>query len=265
MKRPIIPYQPAWYPSPIKLPARTVGKFSVRHRIVRGETPVVGTRQAFTRGIKPWMAKLNKPLRIHELREDESLLMTDLPEELNQIAEMLYDVNPHGRVCVGGLGLGLVAESLATREGVDKDFLTVVELHTAVVKLCGTPHYRIVFSDILKYLRAHPTPFDYYLLDTWCGTSENTWWKTVLPLRRAIRQRWGRKPVIHCWGENIMWGQVKRQLMRPEMPPHWYYQKPLCHMTPIQAELFLQYAGLPDWEKQYGAVLDRITNKETTA
>ncbi len=72
-------YQPAWHKSPIDLPQKTIGKFSVKHRVVTGKTPVIGMRQAYTRGISPLNAKLDKPLLIHELHEKEhGLWMTDL-------------------------------------------------------------------------------------------------------------------------------------------------------------------------------------------
>jgi hypothetical protein len=259
-------YQPAWYPSPIALPEQTIGKFSIRHRFEKGSTPVVGMRQAYTRGIGTVTAKLSKPLRIHELYKTngngtDQLLMTDLPEELNQIEEMLYNVKPQGRVLVGGLGLGIVARRVAEIVGVES--VTVVEISRSVIQLCapkGTANFRTVRADILKFLTTHKEPFDFYLLDTWGGTNEMTWWGTVLPLRRAIRQRWGKKPVVHCWAEDIMWGQVKRQLMQCPIP-HWYYVKELLHMSDRQAEQFLAEAGLPTWEKRYGKAIDNRKEK----
>lgn len=275
-------YTPAWYASPINLPERTIGKFSIRHRIVEGQTPVVGARQAYTRGTTPLMAKLKEPLRVHELHEEgHGLWMTDLPEELNQIEEMLYHVKPQGRVLVGGLGLGIVAKRLTEIKGVTD--ITVVERAAEVIELCHTPGYRIVHGDILTFIQEpNRIPYDYCLLDTWGGTNETTWWNKVLPLRRAIRQRWGRKPVIHCWAEDIMWGQVQRALVitkdKKKMLQlhnatsgkkpltladcrHWYYKYFPVDFTATQANWFLKNVGSEAWEKKYGAMIDK-TYKE---
>lgn len=273
-------YQPAWYKSPIDLPEKTVGKFSVRYRIVKGTTPVIGARQAYTRGIPPMNAKLGEPLLIHELHEkDHGLWMTDLPEELNQIEEMLCNVAPYGRVLVGGLGLGIVAKRLTEIVGVKS--VTVIEKSHDVIKLCANGNYTTICSDIMAYLtdhRVHQSPFDFYLLDTWGGTNESTWWGEVMPLRRAIRNRWGTKPVIHCWAEDIQLGQVKRALVIDDMKKEmlrlhnaevgkkkvtlqdcrtWYYKHFPVNTTEKQADWFLENVGTKAWEKKYSKIVDK--------
>ena len=262
-------YKDAWYPSPISLPERTVGRFSIKHRVMTGELPVVGTRQAFNRGIRPCVAVTEKPLTIHELHEDDhGVWMTDQPEELNQIYEMLHDVKPKGRVLVGGLGLGILTRLIIFRPGVTH--VTTVELNQDVIELAAPKENRsretsflrhsTVCSDIFAFLAGpqHEIPFDHYLLDTWGGTNESTWWGTVLPLRRAIRQRWGSKPKIHCWAEDIMWGQVERSLLRPHAR-HWHHQNLPAVMSATEVRRFQLDAGLPAWEKKYGAAIDAVT------
>lgn len=259
-------YQPALYSSPIDLPERTQGKVSVKHHIYKKEVTVVSMREMVTRGAHPCKATLSQPLRVHELIEEgHGLWMSDHPQELNQIAEMLFYLRPRGRVLVGGLGLGIVAETLSTQRP-DVKRVTVVEKSANVIALCSTNHYEVVKEDILNFLWHHPTTdsFDYYLLDTWCGTNEGTWWDTVLPLRRAIRNRFGKKPVIHCWAEDQMQGQVRRQLTRLDLPAHWYYQEPYIHLSDPAAKWFLRYVGTPEWETKYGAAYDRChTHMET--
>jgi len=204
-------------------------------------------------GITPAFGKVEEPLRVHELvHDDHGLWMTDLPEELNQIAELMHDVDPKGSVLVGGLGLGITAKTLVTRQGVTD--VTVVERDRHVVKLCARKGYRVAVSDIGKYLRATRERFDYYLLDTWQGTSESTWWGQVMPLRRVIRQRWGAGPVVHCWAEDIMLGQVVRTLTTK--PPHWCYAGLPMPMGEVEAERFVRDVGLPSWEARYGAIVD---------
>ena len=255
--------QPGWYSSPINLPEATSGKVSIKHVMVENETAIVGARQAYLRGIRPVKAVLKKPLRIHKLVEEgHGLWMTDLPEELNQIQEMLAAVNPKGHVLVGGLGLGLVASYLPNVSRVAS--ITVVEKNKDVIKLIKPylhPGIKVFQSDILTYIKkATMAEYDHYLLDTWCGTNEGTWWDDVLPLRRAIRSRWGSKPKIHCWAEDIMWGQVEQQLTR-DVHAHWHYVKEVTNMTSRQAEAFLRDAGLPTWEATYGEAIDATYKK----
>lgn len=251
-------YQHALYRSPIELPEAKRGNISVKHRIVPpGETiPVVGMRQAYLRGIRPLIAKLDHPHRIHELHDKQhGMWMTDSPEELNQIAEMLFNVMPEGRVLVGGLGLGVLAETLAQR--LDVDEVVVVERDKNIIKLCATVgHYEVQHQDILCFLQKHTDFFDYYLLDTWQGTNESAYWETVLPLRRAIRSRAGRLPMIHCWAEDIMWDQVEQSLSHATQKG-WYYEG-LPDMKEDEAKWFLSKVGTTEWEQHYGKVVDAI-------
>lgn len=248
-------YTPALYRSPICLPEKRSGKVYVKHRIIPagGSTPVVGMRQAILRGLTPLSAKLTEPLTIHELGDDDhGTWMTDLPEELNQIGELLHTVEPHGNVLVGGLGLGILAITLATRRGVES--VNVVERSVDVVNLCARGEYAVAVADIHEYLRLNDTRYDYYLLDTWQGTNESTWWSEVMPQRRAIRNKFGGRPVIHAWAEDIMHGQLFKSLTTK--PPHWYYEGLPMPMSEHDARKFLRNVGLPAWEKRYGAAID---------
>lgn len=259
-------YEPQWYSSPIHLAERRVGTAEIRHRILPvGKTvEIVGARQALLRGVKQVRGVVEgQPLRIHELLEHTKrgkdslgrLWMTDLPEELNQIAEMVHTVAPCGRVLIGGLGLGLVASAVASCPGVEH--IMVVERSPDIITLCNQGEawgYVVAQADIADYLRESRTRYDYYLLDTWGGTNEGAWWDTVMPLRRIIRNRWGAKPVIHCWAEDIMVGQIIPALTVGK--PFWYY-KHLPRMTRRQAEVFTRNVGMPAWERKYGAAVDR--------
>lgn len=252
-------YKPEWYASPIDLPERSVGRYSIKHRMldVGSEVAIVGLRQAMLRGVKAARGRTEEVLRVHELREKgQGVWMTDLPEELNQIGELLFNVRPTGRVCVGGLGLGILAATVAKWPGVTE--VVVVEKSQEIIELCAAEEYTTVCADIAEFLKTS-FAFDYYLLDTWQATSEGTWWDEVMPLRRTIRQHWGRVPVIHCWAEDIMWGQILRTLT--EKPPHWYMQYLPVPMGLTQARRFLERVGLPAWEKMYGTAVDRACHE----
>lgn len=251
----------SWFQSPLNLPEGKSGKVSITHRIIPAgeEVPVVGMRQAVLRGIRPVVARPTEPLRVHQLvHEERGMWMTDLPEELNQIGELMFTVAPQGRVLVGGLGLGILAHACATRLGVDQ--VVVVEIDPDVIKLCKGFGYDVVQADIAEFLRTTDERFDYYLLDTWQATNESAWWREVMPLRRIIRQRQGKAGVIHCWAEDIMLGQIMRSLTTK--PPHWFYTGLPVPMSQQVADRFVRDVGLPGWEKKYGAIVDQNTKAE---
>jgi hypothetical protein len=254
-------YQHQWYQSPLNLPACKSGNAEIRHRVIQpGErVNIVGQRQALLRGMSPIVGMVEKPLRVHELiHRDHGMWMSDVPEELNQIGELLHTVKPFGSVLIGGLGLGLLASAVAQRATVTN--VTVVEKDRDVIKLCAPPNslFDTVKADITEFL-ATCKPFDFFLLDTWQGTNEGTWWSQVMPMRRLIRQRFGRLPVVHCWAEDIMRGQILNSLM--SKPPHWYYSGLPMPMPEREAKQFVRDVGTAAWEKRYGATIDGTMTK----
>lgn len=74
----------------------------------------------------------------------------------------------------------------------------------------------------------------------------------VHELRCTIRNRFGARPIVHCWAEDIMIGQIRRSLEGPHR--FWKYKR-LPLMTPRQIERFLSDVGLPQWEKLYGGLV----------
>jgi len=256
-------FEPALFRSPISLPEARSGRFTVRHVTIGGEQPVIGMRQAILRGRRPVFVELTQPLLVHELTEgDRGVWMSDRPEELNQIAEMLHDVRPRGRVLVGGLGLGCLAAALVQRRGTRE--VTVVEREPDVVRLCRAPGYRAVVAPIEDYLREHAVPFDFYLLDTWADTGEGTWWDEVMPLRRTIRNRFGKKPKIHCWAEDIMLGQVRRAAIGMS-GRHWNYRALPTVADAAMIERFVRDVGLPSWETEFGSSVDAVLGETEVA
>lgn len=270
-------YEPLLLDSPVQyLRASRSGSVEIKtHTLKKGEKVyVVGLRQGILRGKTPAYAILKEDRIVRSLVEDEhGVWMTDLPEELNQITEMLHEVKPRGKILVGGLGLGCVAERLAQlgEHLLEPLIVDVVERSKQVIDLCGRARCRyLIEGDVLEYLRNPATPrYDFYLLDTWQGTNEDTWWSEVVPQRRAIRQRWGSKPKIHCWAEDIMLGQVARTATNALLlgHRHWYYEvlPSASNEFVKQPELaagcvamLTQDVGSKDWEKLFGRKLDQI-------
>lgn len=258
-------YEAAWYPSPINLPEARSGKIQVKHRTIVGREPVVNYRQAVLRGATPCFAdvKPEAPLKIHQLLGDKNgVWMTDRPEELNQIHEMLFHVRPRGRICVGGLGLGILPKTLMELSKLVRiTEVVVVEIDADVIKLCEdkSAGYTVVHDDIKHYLETHDKAFDCYLLDTWQGTNEMSYWGNVFPLRRIIRNRFGTHPKVWCWAEDIMWGQVMTALLN--RCGHWMYAN-LKNMTPKKALWFLENVGSEKWEQLYGDKMVKEEHKE---
>lgn len=258
-------YKHAIYKSPISLPAARSGPVRIEHvDYTPGEKlPVIGMRQAIVRGISPTFFEVDEPLRIHELWHDEhGMWMSDRPEELNQIGEMLSTLVPYGKVVVGGLGLGILALTLAERRGVQA--VTVIEQDPNVIKLCARrDKYLVLQDDIMAFIKDSKVRADYYLLDTWQGTSESTWWEHVMPLKRAIRKKWGKLAVIHCWAEDIMWGQIRQSiLLGNQFGRSWYYKCLPAKMSEGEARSFFNNVGTAWWEIKFGKQVDALIEME---
>lgn len=259
------------YGSPISLPEGRSGRFAVAHtRFLpeRGPVALVSMREALLTGRRAVSVKLKEPLLVHQLleyrREDdgtevEAVWMSDEPQELRQAAEWIVAAKPRGRILVGGLGLGVVASWLAQLPFVEE--VVVVEREQDVIDLVR-PHqtgYTVERSDLFDYLRnLSRWRFDFAFFDIWQGTNESTWWSTVMPLRRVVGNRFGRRRVA-CWAESIMLGQVRRQIVLGNTIPQarcWKYAGLPVPMDELQVDHFLSCIGTPSWERLWGLKVD---------
>ena len=251
--------EPILIRSPLDLPESRSGKLQIKHRTISGSCDLVSMRETVTAGRKPCRVKLDEPLRIHQLVDDDhGVWMTDLPIELRQMWEATEDANPQGRVLVGGLGLGIMATMLSQRG----NLVEIVERSDDVIELLR-PHtelssYRVVHDSIEDYIKGLKSwHFDSAFLDTWQATGEGAWWEHVFPLRRLVANRFGRQRV-YCWAEDVMLGQVRRAISSGQR--NWYYAGVPKRLSPSATETFLRDVGLPKWEKRYGARLDAAHN-----
>jgi len=252
------PYTAQLYLSPIALPERSVGNVSIQHMKIKKGAPldVVGFRQALLRGCAPLKTVAPRDMIIHQLCDKKrGVWMTDLPEELNQIYEAIYYLQPFGNVFVGGLGLGLLPKILTKHPDVFS--VTVVERDARIIKLSqDSGAQRVIHDDLYSYLITSPR-FNSYMLDTWQGTSEGTYWSEVLPARRLI----GNKhmgfvtPKVWCWAEDIMRGQCIRSILNPRVR-YWYYSIFPKKMSGADCMWFFNNVGSAVWEKKYGEKLD---------
>ena len=106
--------------------------------------------------------------------------MSDTPAELSDFRHILYRCKGH--VLINGLGLGIVADAVLSREGVDH--VTVIEVSSDVIALTG-PTLEARYGDKLTIVNADalawksPRGIRYNVVwhdiwDTICGDNKET-------------------------------------------------------------------------------------------
>jgi hypothetical protein len=215
----------------MELPEATSGDFSIRHeRVRRGEElDIVNSRTAIYAGLPPCKLKVARDTTFHSLCEgDDGIWMTDKPNELLQM-DLELARGAYGKVLIGGLGLGIVANMMARKKSVRR--ITVVELSSDVIRLISPylpKKVEVVEGDIHEYVHSLSRgQFDAALLDTWTRTGEWIWQTEVVPLRRLIGYK---IPRVACWQEDVMKGQVWQALQRmAEQPEDLLRDQDVCH------------------------------------
>lgn len=193
------------------LPEAQVGEYSITHTPVKpgDRQMVVGLREAFMTGLPQTDMIVREPTVVHKLVGPEGVWMSDIPAELVQMQRELASHVRGGKVLIGGLGLGLVANMVAKKSSVKQ--VTVIERQPEVIKLVEPyldAKVTVTEGDIFEYLNpVGKGYFDIALLDTWQGTGEWVWQTEVVPLRRLIGDKIKR---VYCWQEQTMIGQVAR-------------------------------------------------------
>jgi len=210
---------------PAYLPKMKFDKFEIRHiKHQKGEVlDVIDMRMALFAGIKPVTAKLLFNWTEMQLLIDGSRWMSTHPtENFWQIAPASL---AHGKVLVGGLGLGYFIYELLSNKSVKKIYCVEIEKRLVdMMKLCfsilterldNAPQIEFICADIENYLTTTSEKFDFIYLDTWTGTGEETLNNTVLPLRKLARPLIKNNPDenLFCWAEEVMRGQVEHALI----------------------------------------------------
>lgn len=268
-----------YLPSPLQLPQRTVGDYSITHRVhPAGERiPVVSLRSALLGGGRPQYVTFNGPLTIHRLEKaQQGVLMSDSPQELFQATPCVRRAKGH--VLVGGLGLGMVAELFARKRTVKT--VDVVEINEHVIALTGgNLHAKVQLhnADLFVWLEElQAWTWDYAFFDIWYPTSEGTWIDMVAPLRRIVRRKFGVRPV-DCWAEAEMLGQLHRALamdaaMGAEVescwgPAHKAFRAGTLSAWPVQPTALTSEEGMSrvvktdaiQWSRGFRAAFNHFT------
>ena len=201
------------YESPLKIPEQKMGKFSIRHKLHPKGTilDVVSMRTALYSGCAPTKIQLSKDRTIHQLLEDDGILMSDIPQEIYDHQKPIE--NAHGDVLVGGLGICYYGSMIAKKKNVKS--ITIVEKEKDIIDMVQPyipKRINVIHDDLFEYLkRPNIKSFDYAYYDIWYGTGEYTFKTHVLPLKRLTYKYHGKKE-IDCWQEAVMMGQIRQSV-----------------------------------------------------
>src|SRR5215471_6321218 len=226
---------------PYHLPEGRSGNVHIERELVaKGhKLTVVSIRNSLFMGMPMSSVYTDRETTIHRLIEDgQGTWMSTLPQEIEQAQRQIRKA--HGRVLVGGLGLGLVPVLLQCNPKVQS--IVVIERSKDVLRLVQ-PHMPqrrtlVVHDDLRSYLKHAKkigATFDWAFFDTWQATDEWAWVTQVKPLRRLAI---GVIPQTHieCWNENEMLGQIELSLRTrmdiEQAPDHTAQAKfKQCHLS----------------------------------
>jgi hypothetical protein len=199
------------------LPTMKSGKFELAHVKHRKGTvlDVIDWRTAYFAGLEP--ARFTLPRTWTEMilkSNGERYRSTDLTENFGQ----KYAIDhAHGDVLICGLGIGFMLNSLQGKARVTS--VTCVEPDNDLIGfLSGSfPNVQFVNKAIHDFMddRNNTTKFDFVFFDVG-GDSIGQFLHDVVPFRARAKQVLKSPPTrndIVCWNEEIMRGQIIRNIM----------------------------------------------------
>ena len=211
------------YLSPPDIPKGKSGKWSIEHDIIPAFTPIqeISHRTALFRGIQPKKTVCDFDLKIHILKCNGGIVMSDSLQERFDHEAVVDTIT--GKVLIGGLGLGYISSLLDRKRDVTE--ITIVEKSEDVIKLVSPYLHlkklkQLYHQDLYKFLKNNKENYDYIYIDIWNGTCEATFIEHVLPLRKLCKPFVPSSKHIICWQEDVMRGQIKFALQnRLWFPP----------------------------------------------
>jgi hypothetical protein len=223
------------------------GRFSIVSTKIEPQQPitVVSWRQAiFEMGMGKARAvtlKLDIPDITYHLKDDEyGTWMSNSFQELSQADVSIRAAK--GKVLIGGLGLGVIAQLIAEKSNVSE--ITVVEKEKDLIDLIKpflNPRINIIHADLFDYVKEiKRQQYNFAFLDIWQSTGEWSWQTMVVPLRRAIGTKITK---VLCWQEETMTGQVASMLWRMadlDVKPgyvstqhYWVFREGVKYLRPV--------------------------------
>jgi hypothetical protein len=254
--------------APMSFPRQKVGPYEIVTET--SETfQITSMAHAQLLGVEAVTLGYGQPIDFHILTGDGSGIMTsDKPDEI--YIQYIAFHKMHGRVLVGGLGLGMAPNMIAALPGVTS--VTVIEKEPDIIQLVGDnldPKVTVVQDDLFSYVNRAKPEYDSAYYDTWYSTGRAEWAASVVPLYRASR-RLGIE-TLGAWGEHEMVGQLASalymQALLKESPPtprqFWVFiqglKKELGGKPPYPdskkarmkelIKLYLYEVGMPEWER----------------
>lgn len=255
---------------PMSFPRQKSGPFEIVTQ-TSDHFQVTSESHAQLLGVEAISLNFGEPVDFHVLTGDGcGIMASDKPDEI--YIQYIAFHTMHGRVLVGGLGLGMAANMIASTPQVS--LVTVIEKEPDIIQLVeGTLHEKVnvIQADVFEYasgLTAGQYDSAYY--DTWYSTARREWGVSVVPLYRASRR--AGIETLGAWGEHEMVAQLAAALYMQAMQaesdwtprPFWVFiqglkrelggQPPYLDRKDAIKELiklYLYKVGTPDWERVF--------------
>ena len=255
---------------PMSFPRKKSGPFEIVTQ-VSDHFQITSVSHAQLLGVEAVNLNFGQQMEFHVLTGDGAGIMaSDKPDEI--YIQYIAFHKMHGRVLVGGLGLGMAPNMIAAMPNVES--VKVIEKETDIIRLVeGTldPKITVVQADVFEYAAGlKPGEFDACYYDTWYSTARREWGVSVVPLYRASRK--AGIDTLGAWGEHEMVTQLASALYMQAMleesawtpRPFWVFVQGLKRQLgskppyPGQKErikelikLYLYQVGSHEWERTF--------------
>jgi hypothetical protein len=254
---------------PMSFPRQKAGRFEIVTETSE-VFEITDVSHAVLLGVDPITLSWGQPMEFHILIGDGGGVMTsDKPDEI--YIQYIAFHKMHGRVLVGGLGLGMAANMIAAMPDVSS--VTVIEKEPDIIGLIdGTldPKVTVIQADLFEHIQQLTAgTYDSAYYDVWYSTGRRQWAASVVPLYRTSR-RLG-IDTLGAWGEHEMVAQLAPALYMQAMLDesastlrfYWVFleglKKELGVKPPYSTRekdqikelirLYLYKVGTPEWER----------------
>lgn len=266
--------------TPLNLKPIQCGRFNIERKVIKAgsDVTIFSPRNMLFMGVPALRVITSKDITVHTLKCGTDIMTSDSPQELN--TQVISFKDAHGTVLVGGLGIGMAAVMIANMPRVKK--VIVVEIESDIINLIDSqlPETKapieIVHDNLFEFINKRKADFDFGYFDIWAGTGENIWDRMVVPLRRLVWKRYGKR-LIKCWLEGEMEGQIRRSIdsiLNPvpgtegglmayinSFKPYWTFwqamqrkaipEKRKDYYTKRFIDSYFKNIGSPQWEKTF--------------
>jgi hypothetical protein len=261
------------YLQPMSFTKTEQGEFKIEKTAPSITWEVASLRHMIFLKVRHTKITFKEPKVFHKLVGPQSdgatpgVLTSDLPIEI--YSQFIEFRKCHGKVLVGGLGIGMAAWMIQNLPKVTT--VTVVEQSQDIIDLIQhqiPSKIKIVKDDLFNYLEhsAKSENYDSAYFDIWYGTGESCWVDNVVPLYRLSRAA-GIKGYLGAWGESEMRGQLISSLYmhaKIDTGHAWkpykvfvegvrrkYGDAPTDEQIKRMIQLYITKIGTQGWEKTF--------------